>query len=91
MSKQKPMPEKQTREQLLGWCRKYGCEAELLAIFARYDDALKGCKTTEEQKAVQAMGVMEVNRFFGKAALNVKYNDGSSIVIGNDGNIIKGT
>ena len=56
--------EKESREELIGWARKYGAEEQLLKIFARYDDLLKACKTEEERKAVQAMGVIEVHEFF---------------------------
>lgn len=57
--------EKESRADLLGWAKKNGCEAELLKIFKRYDDLLKGCKTEEEKKAVAAMGVLEIHAFFG--------------------------
>jgi hypothetical protein len=85
----KPMNEKDSRAQLIGWARKYGCEEDLLKLFARYDTLLRNCKNDEERKAIQAMAVMEVNQFFGKTTLNVKYSDGSSIVIGADNNLIK--
>lgn len=60
--------EKESRDYLLGWARKYGAEAQLLKIFARYDDLLRGCKTEEERKAVQTMGVIEVHEFFSGGA-----------------------
>jgi hypothetical protein len=59
--------EKESRDQLLGWARKYGSEAQLLKIFARYDDLLKGCKSEEEKKAIQVMGNIEIHDFFGGA------------------------
>jgi|ERR1700722_8665881 len=71
--------EKESREQLIGWARKYGCEAELLKIFARYDDLLKGCKTPEERKAVATMGIVEIHNFFG--------SDDGGLVVG--GQVIK--
>jgi hypothetical protein len=71
MSK-KPLTEEQSRKQLLGWARQYGAEEQLLKIFARYDDLLRGCKTQEERSAVQVMGNLEIHNFFGgKGALEV--------------------
>lgn len=61
----KPKSEKQSRAELLGWARKYGCEANLLKIFNRVDDLLRGCKTEEEKKAVATMGIVELHSFFG--------------------------
>jgi hypothetical protein len=61
----KTLNEKESREQLLGWARQYGAEAQLLKIFARYDDLLKGCKTEEERKSIQVMGNIEIHDFFG--------------------------
>lgn len=57
--------EKESRERLLAWARKYGAEAELMKIFARYDDLLRGAKTPEEREAIQMMGAVEVHSFFG--------------------------
>ena len=85
----KIMPEAETRDQLYGWSKKYGCYEDLKKLFDRYDKAMKGCKTNEELKAIQAMGIMELNQFFGKAALIAKYKDGSSIIIDEDNNIKK--
>jgi hypothetical protein len=64
MSKKPPLNEEQSREQLLGWARQYGCEEALLKIFRRYDDLLRGCKTKEERKAIAAMGLLEIHNFF---------------------------
>jgi hypothetical protein len=61
----KPMTERRSREQLIAHAREHGCEQELLTIFKRYDDLLKGCKTAEERNAVATMGVLEVDSFFG--------------------------
>lgn len=61
----KPINEKESRRRLLSLARGYGAEAELLNIFKRYDDLLKGCKTDEEKKAVATMGCLEVHNFFG--------------------------
>lgn len=64
--------EKETRKQLLSWARKFGAENELLKMFSRYDDLLKGAKTDEEKAAIQAMGALEVHNFFGgQGALEV--------------------
>lgn len=57
--------EKESRENLLGWARKYGCEAELQKIFTRYDDLLKGAKTKEERDAISMMGNIELHAFYG--------------------------
>ena len=56
--------EKESRNLLLEWARSYGAEDQLKKIFSRYDDLLKGCKTEEERKAVQAMGIVEIHNFF---------------------------
>jgi hypothetical protein len=61
----KPMNEKQSRKRLLDWAREFGAEAQLLKIFSRYDDLLKGCKTPEEKEAIQIMGNVEIHDFFG--------------------------
>lgn len=59
------MSEQETRKQLLGWARKYGAEQQLLAIFNRYDDLLKGAKTPEERESISVMANVEVYQFFG--------------------------
>ena len=81
--------EKQSRTQLIGWARKYGCEAELLKIFNRYDDALKGCKSNEEIKVIQAMGIIEINNFFGAVALDIRHSDRTSTIIDENNKIVK--
>jgi hypothetical protein len=63
--KSKIKTEKETREHLLGWAKQFGCEAQLLKIFARYDDLMRGARTDEERKAIAAMGASEVHHFFG--------------------------
>lgn len=70
MAENKTPGEKETRERLIGWARKYGCEKDLIVIFNRFDDALKGCKTIEERKAIQALGVKEVDDFFSNKQNN---------------------
>ena len=60
VKKSKIKTEAETRKQLLGWAQKFGAEAQLLKIFNRYDDLLKGAKTEEERKAIAAMGAMAV-------------------------------
>lgn len=73
----KPLSEKQSRQQLIDWARKYGCETDLLNIFKRHEDALKGCKTEKERKTIVAMGILEIDRFFGgKGDLTI---DGKSL------------
>jgi hypothetical protein len=89
MSSKKPMSEKETRARLFGWAQKNGCEEDLQKLFDRYDSALKGCTTTEERKAVQAMGIMEFNAFFGKSNIKVWHKDGSSIIVDENNNIKK--
>jgi len=74
--------EKESRNHLIGWARQYGCEEQLMKIFARYDDLLKGCRTEEERQAVQAMGVIEIHEFFSSGS-----NDGGTLTI--DGKQIK--
>lgn len=64
--------EKQSRKNLLGWAREFGAEAELLKIFARYDDLIKGCKSKEDLDMIQVMGNLEIHNFFGgQGALEV--------------------
>lgn len=71
MSK-KPLSEAASRKQLLNVAKQHGAEGDLLKIFHRYDELLKGCKTPEERSAVQVMGNLEVHNFFGgKGALEV--------------------
>jgi SspJ family small acid-soluble spore protein len=68
----KVLSEEQSRDQILGWCRKYGCEEQALKIFSRYDDLLKGAKTREEREAIQIMGNCELHDLFGaQGALEV--------------------
>lgn len=81
MSK-KPPSEKESREVLIGHARKYGCETQLLKLFARYDDLLRGCKTQQEHNAIAVMALEEINQFFGATAgftvypiTNMKYED----------------
>ena len=83
------MSEKESRAQLMGHARANGCEEDLQKLFDRYDNALRGCKTMEERKAIQAMGLMEFNNFFGKSNIKIWHKDGSSIIIDENNNIKK--
>lgn len=69
MSKKKIPTEQETRENLLGWSKIHGCHTEMQTIFNRFDDALKGCKTIEERKAISAMGIVELEKLFRGRAL----------------------
>lgn len=74
--------EKETRKNLIGWARKYGADADLMKLFARYDELLKHCKSNEERKSIQTMAIMEINKFFGMDKFTkIKFKDGSSIVL----------
>lgn len=58
--------EKETRENLIGHAKKVGCFEDLMKIFARYDEWISHARTEEERKALQVMGVREVEVLFGK-------------------------
>ena len=75
MAKKPVKSEKETKEHLLGWARKYGCEADLLKIFSRYEDLIKGCRTPEEKKAVATMGIVEIHEFFSGKKGGLVVND----------------
>ncbi len=57
--------EKESRKNILAAARANGLEEEVLKIFNRYDNALKGCKTEQEKYTVGIMGIMELNKLFG--------------------------
>ena len=63
MSKNKVPNEKDTRANLLGWAKKYGCFEDLQKLFAQYDDWLKSAKTIEEKRAIATLGVLAVEKF----------------------------
>ena len=80
MSKKKKVPtEQETRENLLGWARKNGAEHDLLVIFSRFDDALKGCKTPQERQAISAMGIVEIQQFF--SGRNITKDDFKNVLL----------
>jgi hypothetical protein len=56
--------EQESRQRLIEWARSIGAEADILRIFARYDDLLKGAKTQEEYNAIGALGCVELDKFF---------------------------
>lgn len=60
--KPKTPTEKETRTKLLAAAKLGGFEDDLLKLFARYDDLVRGSKTKEEREAIGIMGVHEVNR-----------------------------
>lgn len=68
--------EQESRKHLIEWARDNGTEEQLIKIFNRYDDLLKGCKTSEEKEAIQAMGVLEIHSFFSGNS-----NDGGTLTI----------
>jgi hypothetical protein len=70
MTVKPPPTEKETRNNLIGWARKYGCEADLMKIFNRYDVLLKHAKSQEEYKLIQVMGIKEIEQFFGSKCLS---------------------
>lgn len=39
-----------------------GVEQELMALFAKYDNLMKQCKSDQERRALGSIGVMEVSR-----------------------------
>jgi hypothetical protein len=63
MAKKTPS-EKETRAKLLYQARKYGAEAELLKLFSNYDEWVKNAKTDDERRAIAALGVADINKFF---------------------------
>jgi hypothetical protein len=86
--------EKQSRTNLLGWAKSVGCYADLVKLFNRYDDLLKGAKTNKDKKAIQVMAITELNKFFGTAPItNLQFKDGSVISLNdkNDTTITRGS
>ena len=65
MGSKRPLGEKASRERMIGHARANGCEAELLKIFAEFDELIKHVKSEEELKAVRIMGLIKIDNFFG--------------------------
>jgi hypothetical protein len=61
---QKPLPETESRRRLFNVARQMGFEETLQKLFIKYEDYLKGAKSKEEVKAIQTMGISEINSLF---------------------------
>jgi len=62
--KSKTPTEKETREKLLTAAKLGGFEDDVVKLFARYDDYLKGCISKEEREAMAVMAIRELNMIF---------------------------
>lgn len=51
--------EQQSRAAAIQLARENGCEAEMIKLFNRYDDLLKGAKTPEEKEAIGIIACIE--------------------------------
>lgn len=71
--------EKESREFLFSWAKKYGCVQELSNLFKRYEDLLKGCKSEEEKKAIQTMGILEIHKMFDGGERGTLFIDGKQV------------
>ena len=56
--------EAEYRRRLLNAARLGGFEADLIRLFARYDDFQKGCTTKEQRNAVAMVAIKELNDLF---------------------------
>lgn len=56
--------EADSRKQLISLAQKFGCEQDLLKIFARVDGLMRGAKTAEEKQMISLWGIQEINKFF---------------------------
>jgi hypothetical protein len=75
MGKKKALNEEQSRERLIGWAQQHGCENDLLKIFARYDDLLKGARNAEERQAIANFGLVDLHNFFTGGGGSVTYKE----------------
>ena len=73
MGKKKTPTEKETRANLLGWARQFGCEAEYLKLMATYDELIKHAKTDDERRALAALAIADINKFFAGAEARQDY------------------
>ncbi len=58
----KPLTEKETRRQVLAYCRNIGCEGDAIKIFNKYDELLRGCTNLVERDAISKLGIAELKR-----------------------------
>lgn len=73
INKKKPdvLNEKEYRAKLITMAKRMGCERDLLEIFNKYDKLLRQCGNPKEQKALGALGVMEVSRLLDNGWLGI--------------------
>lgn len=57
--------EQETRKNLRGWAKKYGCLGEFDKLMKYWDTLLANAKTTHEYRILQVAAVKAVESFFG--------------------------
>lgn len=69
--------ETQTRANLLGWARQYGCEADLQKKFAFWDEQIKHAKDPQDRNRIISFALVDIDNFFtGKKTFdNIAVND----------------
>src|ERR1700722_5055082 len=88
--KSKIPTETQTREKLIIAAKLGGFEDDLLKIFARYDNMLRGAKTREEAEAIGIMGVNDVNKLMNThQGVSFKDNYGIDQILTYNGKVAK--
>lgn len=60
-----PLPEDETRKKYFDLARSVGCHRELVQIFNRYDNLLKGCSNQIERHQIAVLANVEVHKLFG--------------------------
>lgn len=59
-----PVSEKETRQSIMAMAKKLGCEKDIIAIFDKYDRALKNCTNETERKHIAHTGIVELHKYF---------------------------
>jgi hypothetical protein len=54
--------EAEMRKGILALAKRLNFEGDVRAIFARYDNLLRGCTNQQERKAISIMGIAELHR-----------------------------
>ena len=62
---QKVLDERETRKRILTHARLVGCEGDMLKLFAKYDNLLRGCTNEQERIDIGKMGIYEIYRLLG--------------------------
>lgn len=74
----KVLGEQESRNKWLSHARAYGCEKEMLLLFAKYDKLLRNCSNEKERKDIGKLGAIEAYNLFD--SYGKLYVDGQLVI-----------